>query len=158
MITQTQAAMMEIMRDFKRMEVLMQDERRKKLEEAAILKEKDQQKNPLAAAVQKKAEVVAGIQFDEDLASKKQDEYYEKISEDPDVEKYASRILESLKNTCQQLSSGEIRDPWKKTEWYWSNANYKEKFAKEMLYRNDPVTNLKTQIENFEFFQGEIQA
>jgi dynein heavy chain len=27
-----------------------------------------------------------------------------------------------------------------------------------MLYRNDPVTNLKTQIENFEFFQGEIQA
>jgi hypothetical protein len=33
--------MMEIMRDFKRMEIVMQDERKKKLEEAAILKEKD---------------------------------------------------------------------------------------------------------------------
>jgi hypothetical protein len=35
------AAMMEVMRDFKRMDVIMQDERKKKLEDAAALKEKD---------------------------------------------------------------------------------------------------------------------
>ena len=35
-------------------------------------------------------------------------------------------------------------DPWKKREWYWSNTNYKEKFAKAMLDRNDPVAHLKT--------------
>lgn len=86
MITQTHAAMMEVLRDFKRMELIMQDERKKKLEEAAILKEKDLKANPLAAAVQKRtSEIHSGIQFDEDLASKKQDEYFEKISEDPDV-------------------------------------------------------------------------
>lgn len=152
------AAMMEVMRDFKRMEIVMQEERKKKLEDAAALKEKDQKNNPLAAAQHKKQELTSGIQFDEDLGLKKMDEYFERISEDPDVEKYTSKILDSLKNTCQQLSSGEIRDPWKKTEWYWSNSNYKEKYAKENLSRNDPVSNYKTQIENFEFFQGEIQA
>ena len=49
MITQTMTAMMEITRDFKRMEVIMQEERKRKLEEAATLKEKDQKNNPLAA-------------------------------------------------------------------------------------------------------------
>jgi hypothetical protein len=43
---------------------------------------------------------LAGIQFDEDLGIKKLEEYYERISEDTDVEKYTSKILESLKNTC----------------------------------------------------------
>ena len=95
------SAMMEIMRDFKRMEIIMQEERKKKLEEAILLKEKDQKKNPLATAVQKKHDVNTGIQFDEDLGLKKSDEYYERISEDVDVEKYTSKILDSLKNTCQ---------------------------------------------------------
>jgi len=48
-----------------------------------------------------------------------------------------------LKKTCEGL--GDLLDPWKKREWYWSNNNIiKEKFAKTILDRNDPVSNLKS--------------
>jgi len=70
------------------------------------------------------------------------DSFYERISEDHDVKKYTNKILENLKNTCNGLK--DLLDPWKKREQYWSDKNSKEKFAKTMVDRNDPVSNLKS--------------
>lgn len=70
------------------------------------------------------------------------DSFYERISEDHDVKKYTNKILENLKTTCKGM--GDRLDPWKKREWYWSHTNIKEKYAKTLVDRNDPVSNLKS--------------
>ena len=43
---------------------------------------------------------MGGIQFEEEVLNRKLEDYYERISEDHDVEKYTNKILDALKKTC----------------------------------------------------------
>jgi dynein heavy chain len=160
MVGQTIASMTEMFKDFSRMELLLLDERKLKLEEAAITQEKEQKNNKLnynarrEEGGKKKFDVtVAGMEDD----GKKMESFYEKISEDHDVKKYTNKILLSLKKTTEGLQ--DHLDPWKKRQDFYNNrTNSKERYAKQMVERNDPVSNLKGEIDYFETIQSEIQG
>ena len=158
MIRQTIASMTEMLKDFSRMEVLIQEERKQKLEEAAISQEKDNKINKLAynqnLGKSKKLDISVGI--DDGDGPKKPESFYERISEDHDVEKYTNKILLSLKKATEGLQ--DQLDPWKKRQDFYNKTNSKERFAKQMVERNEPVSSLKSHIENFENIQNEIQA
>lgn len=162
MVRQTIASMTEMLKDFSRMEILIQEERRQKLEEAAINQEKEAKSNKLAAyssnlvlKKDKKLDVSLGIE-DGETGPKKPESFYERISEDHDVEKYTNKILMSLKKATEGLQ--DQLDPWKKRQDFYNKTNSKERFAKQMVERNEPVSSLKSHIENFENIQNEIQA
>ena len=163
MVRQTIASMTELLKDFLRMEILIQEERRIKLEEAAINQEKEAKNNKLAynsnliLKKDKKIDVSLGIEDGSgESGQKKLESFYEKISEDHDVEKYTNKILLSLKKATEGLQ--DRLDPWKKRQDFYNRTNSKERFAKQMVERNEPVSSLKSQIENFENIQNEIQA
>lgn len=104
---------------------------------------------PTNAVVEESPEIKQAMQA-------KTDNYYENISEDKEVEKTTERILHSLKKTCDKL--GDLLDPWKKQEQHWRNIGQKERFAKAMVERSDPVIYLRSHIETFETKQSEISS
>jgi len=54
MVRATMSSMTEILKDFKRMQVIMSQERRDKLEELRLLKEKEMKNNPMMLQQQRK--------------------------------------------------------------------------------------------------------
>lgn len=162
MVRQTIVSMYELLKDFSRMEFLLQEERRVKLEEAAINQEKEAKNSKLIyssnIAVRKEKKIDSSLGLEESLESgqKKLESFYERISEDHDVDKYTNKILSSLKKATEGLQ--DRLDFWKKRQDFYNKTNSKERFAKQMVERNEPVNSLKSQIENFETIQNEIQA
>jgi len=111
MVRATMASMTEILKDFKRMELIMILERRAKLEEIRIIKEKESKANSLLALLQQK-KTEQQVPFDDNY--KGAEDYFEQISSDHDIKKYTNKILENLKKWCDNLDRGELTDPWKK--------------------------------------------
>ena len=160
MVRQTIASMTELLKDFSRMEILIQEERRIKLEEAAINQEKEAKNNKLTynsnLNLKKDKKLDVSLGFEDGSEHKKLESFYERISDDHDVEKYTTKILSSLKRATEGLQ--DRLDPWKKRPDLYNKTNSKERFAKMMVERNEPVSSLKSHIENFENIQNEIQA
>lgn len=161
MVRETIASMTGLLKDFSRMEVLIQEERRIKLEEAAVNLEKEAKNNKLTyssnlgAKKDKKIDISIGLD-DGEGGPKKFETFYERISEDHDVDKYTHKILMSLKKATEGLQ--DRLDPWKKRQDFYNKTSSKERFAKQMVERNEPVSSLKSHIENFENIQNEIQG
>lgn len=97
-----------------------------------------------------KLDLVALQQFDEEYEKqKKLASFYERISDDHDVDKYTDKILANLRLTTQSL--GECLEVFKKRESHYQNPQTKEKFARNLIEKNEPVSHLKSQIERFSF-------
>jgi hypothetical protein len=130
----------------------MINERKEKLEELRILKEKEIKNNPMLARKGPDTNLVL-----EDSLVK--EDYFQAISGDQDVKKNSEKILLNLDKTCKKLKSGELLDPWKNRSFFWeSEPQMKHKFAKSILDRDDEISNIRDHIEKFEISASDIQA
>ena len=80
-------SMAELLRDFKRMEVVMYEERKVRLEEKKILREKEIKTNPLA---QRK---IVDLNMNMEEPAQKENYFESKIASDGDVQKYINKTL-----------------------------------------------------------------
>lgn len=135
------------------MQVIMSLERKEKLEELRLLKEKELKNNPMM--LQRKGPE-ASQAIDEQFLK---EDYFQAISGDPDVKKYSEKILFNLAKTCDKLTSGDLLDPWKQKTFFWeSEPTMKHKFAKSILDRDEEISNIRDHIEKFEISASDIQA
>eukprot|EP00825_Cyclidium_porcatum_P046190 TRINITY_DN71_c0_g1_i2.p1 TRINITY_DN71_c0_g1~~TRINITY_DN71_c0_g1_i2.p1 ORF type:complete len:652 (-),score=150.25 TRINITY_DN71_c0_g1_i2:404-2359(-) len=148
-------SMIQILRNFRKMEVVMHEERKKRIEEHRLLKEKELKQNPMLA--QRRGYDQQNYQCEE-FSSKDNEAYYLSISADKDVDNMAVKILANLKKTCDSLVKGSLTDPWKKQQIYWSNAGPREKFVEYLLKPGEDIHNTKSLIEKLELDQMEIQS
>lgn len=107
------------------------EERKRKLEEVMSMHEKEQvvaTKPNRGTKKDNKIDIVSFQQFDEEYEkNKKLASFYERISDDHDVDKYTDKILANLKKTCQSL--GELLGNFKKRESYYSTPFTPEKLV-----------------------------
>lgn len=83
-----------------------------------------------------KIDIVSFQQFDEEYEkNKKLASFYERISDDHDVDKYTDKILANLKLTCQSL--GELLSNFKKREYYYSTPYTPEKIIQNIIQKDD---------------------
>ena len=80
-------SMAELLRDFKRMEVVMFEERKVRLEEMKILREKEVKTNPLA---QRK---IVDLNMNMEEPAQKENYFESKIASGGDVQKYINKTL-----------------------------------------------------------------
>ena len=80
-------SMAELLRDFKRMEVVMYEERKVRLEEKKILREKEIKTNPLA---QRK---IVDLNMNMEEPAQKENYFESKIASGGDVQKYINKTL-----------------------------------------------------------------
>ena len=124
MVRTTMASMTELLRDFKRMEVVMYEERKRRLDDMRVLREKEIKNNP---ALQRKG---ADFSMNMDEPVYKENYFEQLISSDNDVKKYTNKTLENLQSWCQELDKGSMTDPFKKMSFYYQNPiQQKDKFA-----------------------------
>lgn len=133
------------MSEFKRMEQLMMEERKRKLAEVMSLHEKESTSTAKPNRGKKdkdKVDIVSFQQFDEEYEkNKKLASFYERISDDHDVDKYTDKILANLKKTCQSL--GELLGNFKKRESYYSTPFTHEKLVQNIIQKDDQASQLK---------------
>jgi hypothetical protein len=148
MFRNTMTYMTDLLKDFKRMEVVMYDERRRRLDEMRILREKEIKNNP---ALQRKGDTLFAMNMEEPAA--KENYFENKIANDSDVKKYTNKTLENLRKWCEDLERGSMTDPWKRMIFYWSNPNQKDKFVEQFMKPGDDIHNIKSFIEKVEIEQ-----
>ena len=116
---------------------------KKKREELLFRMEKE--KNPNRKAVE-----------EEEIKLQEGTLYY-KISDDLDIQKYSSKIINNLNKVCNEVTKDSTKDKWTNSPLFWENKR-KEKFIKNVVdYNWMDISQLREQIENSNTQSEQIQ-
>ena len=82
---------------------------------------------------------------------------YYKISDDTDIQKYSSKIINNLNKVCSEVTKDSTKDKWTNSPLFWENKR-KEKFIRNVVdYNWMDIGQLKEQIENSNAQSEQIQ-
>ncbi len=73
---------------------------------------------------------------------------YYKITDDVDIQKYSSKIINNLNKACNEVTKETTKDKWTNSPLFWDNAR-KKKFIESGIDCNwTDISQLRDQIEN----------
>jgi hypothetical protein len=143
-ITYTISSMNQVVQEFEMMQQRMLVVHKQKKQE--IMTRLEKEKNPLKKFID-----------DEEMTIVKET-YFEKLSQDHDIQKYASKILSNLGKVCSDVTKDNSKDKWINSQLLWENKR-RERYTKNWLEENwANITAIREFIENFDIQNEQIQA
>mmetsp|Transcript_23925 Transcript_23925/g.20937 ORF Transcript_23925/g.20937 Transcript_23925/m.20937 type:complete len:226 (+) Transcript_23925:2025-2702(+) len=152
-INETLTGMTENVSKFQRMEVLMKEDRVKKIDELEKLDRERAEQDQRPGMKKNEIDYEARKHLPEEIESRTLTSFDVAIASDGDLPGLSKKILDGVQKTCSILP--ESLDPWKKhTSFFYTTS--KEKFAEQMIDRKEPLSTLKSEIEAYATMQDKV--